>query len=258
VRISRILKVEDTEPVGGAGADSDSDGIPDYLDAQDGTAGAGNLIPDQTVNTANSHLLESSPGTTLIRGQSAASAGRAGALLTDDDIEQFGGVGGTAPLNGDDSLEHATGIYDFEVHGLLPGASARIVIPLQTGIPRNAVYRKFDPATGWKNFVVDSNNRIASAVGAPGACPEPGSSLYRNGLNYLDSCIQLTIQDGGPNDSDGEANGVVADPGTTGISLSDPETDEVEDGGGRMSPILLAVFVLLGIMAIGRRQKNAA
>ncbi|MGD8421880.1 MAG: Ig-like domain-containing protein [Gammaproteobacteria bacterium] len=258
VRISRILKVEATEPLAGAGTDSDGDGIPDYLDAQDGTAGAGNLIPDQTVNMASSHLLESNPGTTLIRGQSATSAGRFGALVTDDDIEQFGGSGGTAPLNGGDSLEHATGVYDFEVHGLVPGATANIVIPLQTGIPKNAVYRKFDPASGWKDFVTDSKNKIYSAVGAQGACPEPGSNLYSSGLNYLDNCIELVIEDGGPNDSDGAVNGAVADPGTTGISLSDPETEEVEDGGGRMSPLLLAVFVLLGIMAIGRRQKKAA
>jgi hypothetical protein len=258
VRISRILKVEATEPLAGAGTDSDGDGIPDYLDAQDGTAGAGNLIPDQTVNMASSHLLESNPGTTLIRGQSATSAGRFGALVTDDDIEQFGGSGGTAPLNGGDSLEHATGVYDFEVHGLVPGATANIVIPLQTGIPKNAVYRKFDPASGWKDFVTDSKNKIYSAVGAQGACPEPGSNLYSSGLNYLDNCIELVIEDGGPNDSDGAVNGAVADPGTTGISLSDPETEEVEDGGGRMSPLLLAVFVLLGIMAIGRRQKEAA
>lgn len=271
-RVSRILKVEATAPIltavdtDGDGTDddvegygdTDGDGIPDYLDAIDGGGSGSNLVPDQTINMTKSHLLESNPGTTLIRGQSAAAAGRFGALVTDDDITQFGGTGGIAPLNGDDSLEHATGVYDFEVRGLVPGASARIVIPLQTGIPKNAVYRKFDPATGWADFVVDANNRIASAVGPQGACPEPGSGLYRSGLNYLDNCIQLTIRDGGPNDSDNEVNGVVADPGTTGISLSDPEIEEVEDGGGRMSPLLLAVFVLLGMMAIGRRRREAA
>jgi len=271
-RISRVLKVEATSPALGGGdtdgdgtidstegyGDSDGDGIPDYLDAQDGALGGSNLVPDQTVNMTSSHLLESTPGTTLTRGLSAEAAGRFGALVTDDDIEQFGGTGGTAPLNGDDSLEHATGVYDFEVHGLVPGASAKIVIPLQTAIPKNAIYRKFDSVSGWTDFVLNGNNRIASAVGAKGACPEPGSSLYRSGLNYLDNCIQLTIQDGGPNDSDNAANGVVADPGTTGITLSDPEIDKVEDGGGRMSPLLLAVFVLLGMMAIGRRQKEAA
>ena len=271
-RISRILKVGSTLPtldpvdsdddgtdddVEGYG-DADGDGIPDYLDAQDGGAGGGNLIPDQTVRLSNSHLLESTSGTTLTRGQSASAAGRFGALMTDDDIEQYGGRGGIAPLNAEDSFEHATGIYDFEVSGLLPGAQATIVIPLQTGIPKDAVYRKFDPATGWSNFVVDGNNRIASAVGARGACPEPGSVLYESGLHYLDNCIQLTIEDGGPNDSDNAANGVVVDPGTTGFLLSEPETEEVEKGAGRLSPLMLAVLLMLGLLAVGRRRRRVA
>ena len=271
-RIKRILKVEATAPsltaadTDGDGTndttegygDSDGDGIADYLDAIDGNGSGSNLIPDQTVKMSNSHLLESSPGTILIRGLSAEAAGRSGAMVTDEDIEDYGGSGGSASAYGSDSLEHATGVYDFSVRGLVPGRAARIVIPLQTGIPNNAVYRKFDPASGWKDFVTDGNNSISSAAGEQGACPEPGSDLYSSGLNYLDNCIELVIKDGGPNDSDGAVNGVVADPGTTGISLSDPETEEVEDGGGRMSPLLLAVFVLLGIMAIGRRQKKAA
>jgi len=136
----------------------------------------------------------------------------------------------------------------------VPGSQARIVIPLQTGIPKNAVYRKFDANTGWTNFVVDANNRIASALGDKGACPEPGSSLYVSGLRYLYNCVQLTIQDGGPNDSDNAANGVVVDPGSTGIVLSDPETEVVEEGGGRVSPLLLAVLLMLGLAAVARRQ----
>ena len=140
----------------------------------------------------------------------------------------------------------------------MPGDSAQIVIPLQTGIPKNAVYRKFNPATGWNDFVVNGSNRIASAVGALGACPEPGSDLYRNGLNYLDNCIQLTIGDGGPNDSDGRVNGVIADPGTTGITLSDPEAEDVKDGASRMSPLMILALLLLGGLALSRRSRGLA
>jgi len=72
-------------------------------------------------------------------------------------------------------------------------------------------------------------------------CPEPGSSAYITGLNYLDNCIQLTIKDGGPNDTDNQVNGVINDPSTVGLTLTEPEGfEEVEEGsGGRVSPLLL-------------------
>jgi MYXO-CTERM domain-containing protein len=49
---------------------------------------------------------------------------------------------------------------------------------------------------------------------------------------------------------------VVADPGTIGIKLSDPKIEEVDDGGGHVSPLMLAVLLLLGIFAIRRREKG--
>ena len=33
-----------------------------------------------------------------------------------------------------------------------------------------------------------------------------------DGLTEGDSCLQLTLEDGGPNDADGEVNGVFKDP----------------------------------------------
>ena len=177
-------------------------------------------------------------------------------LLTDNEIAQFGGAAGGPPLNPVDSFSHVGGIYEFTVSGLVPGASANVVIPLQSPIPRNAVYRKFDPVTGWGNFVVNGANRVASAPGAPGACPEPGSAAYRDGLAYLYHCVQLTVQDGGPNDADASANGVVSDPGSIGIRLTDPVLEEVEDGGGDMAPQMLAWLALLTSIAIWRRRRK--
>jgi len=271
-RVSRILNVlagasaalgatdsdndgrNDNDPLEGYG-DDDDDGIPNYLDANSNGGSESNLIPDQTVDMSDSLLLQTDPGLRITRGKIAQAANNFGTLLTDSEIAQFGSASGTAPLNAADSSQHIGGIYDFEVSGLVPGASARVVIPLLSGIPRNAVYRKFNAATGWSDFTIDANNGIASAVGALGACPEPGSSAYRTGLNNLDSCIELRIQDGGPNDTDNSVNGIVTDPGTIGVQLEDPEAFEVEEGGGRMSPLLLAVLLSLSFMAI-RRQGN--
>jgi VCBS repeat-containing protein len=271
IRVSRILHIDevaavtlgvaddsdmdgDFDAVEGF-ADDDGDGIPAYLDAID----ASNLIPDQTVDMTKVLLLETEPGLTLRRGTTTQAANLFGALVSDLDIARFGSVSGDAPINSADELEHVGGIYDFEIDGLIPGTSVRIVIPLQSAIPQDARYRKYNPATGWSDFVVDTNNQVESATGELGACPEPGSSAYLSGLNYLDNCIQLTIQDGGPNDTDNLANGVINDPATVGVELTEPAGfDEVEDGsgGGRMSPLLLTMLLVFGGLAFWRRRRG--
>ncbi len=105
--------------------------------------------------------------------------------------------------------------------------------------------------------MIDGNNAIATAPGELGACPEPGHASYRSGLNYLDNCLQLTIQDYGPNDTDNQLNGVIADPGAVGVRLTEPAVEVVEDGGGRISPWLLIWFALL-TLAASRRRRNAS
>ena len=65
--------------------------------------------------------------------------------------------------------------------------------------------------------MIDGNNAVASAPGSNGVCPPPGSVSYLVGLNQGDGCVQLTIEDGGPNDEDGVANGAIVDPGGVAI-----------------------------------------
>ena len=138
-----------------------------------------------------------------------------------------------------------------------PHESAMVVIPLQVGIPKDVEFRKYDSENGWGSFVEDANNRLYSAQGALGACPEPGSELYRPGLNYLDNCLQMLVEDGGPNDSDRAVNGEYADPGTLGAMLEGPppQFEEVEDGGGQMSLLLMTLLALLGLVPWIRRWR---
>ncbi|MFT5220988.1 MAG: hypothetical protein ACI87H_003132, partial [Gammaproteobacteria bacterium] len=238
-------------------ADSDGDGIPDYLDAQDGNMGASNFIPDQVEDFSTSFVLETEAGLTLSIGSTAQAASNGtdtfGALITDDEIASFGSSNGGASIYPADSLGHYGGIYDFTISGLIPGNSASVVIPLQGGIPRDARYRKYHASTGWNDFMEDNNNLIASASGEPGACPSPGSSAYRSGLNYLDNCLQLTIQDGGPNDTDGSENGSIADPGTIAVALTEPVVPVVEEGGGRIAPWLLFMLMIFGGYGLWRQ-----
>lgn len=270
-RISRILNIASTAPtlnsvdsdgdginddVEGLG-DGDADGIPDYLDAYDGTAGESNLLANQTVDLTTQYLIETEPGLTLTLGNTSMAANNFGIMVTDADIATYGSKSGGTPLNAGDDFDHVGGTYDFEIKGLLPGSVASIVLPLQTPIPNDAEYRKFNPATGWGSFIEDASNRVGSAPGELGACPEPGSDLYQAGLNYLDNCLQLTIEDGGPNDIDATANGIIKDPGSVGLQLTDAVIPSVR-GGGQVHPWLLVwLFGLVSLLATAQlRRKN--
>ena len=67
-----------------------------------------------------------------------------------------------------------------------------------------------------------------------GNCPVPLSNSYQNGLLEHHQCIELTIEDGGPNDADELKNGSIEDPGVLAstknqaptISISLPDSIE--------------------------------
>jgi hypothetical protein len=263
-RARRLLKIDAQAPVLSGGNDSDGDGVndlseglgdtdddgvADYLDAVDQP----NLLQSQAGSNVDGSLLQAEQGLKLKVGGTAYAAGASGAAITDDTIQRFGGNAGDAPQNADDDHEHVGGVYDFEISGLAPGSAVRLVIPLQSSIPRNARYRKFDAANGWRTFVEDGvNNRLFSAFAPGGACPEPGSAFYTPGLSYLHNCLQILIEDGGPNDPDGQANGVIRDPGALGVQLSEPVRPVLQQGGAIGQWALLSLLVL-GFYRLQRR-----
>ena len=135
--------------------------------------------------------------------------------------------------DGQTSLQFPGGLFDFVITGLSEhGQSVRVVLPQLVPLRNGAVYRKFIPGSGWRDFVTDAANRIDSAPGADGACPSPGDAAWRRGLRTGDNCIRLTIEDGGPNDTDGIANGVVRDPGGAGSAPAAAENGAGGGGGG--------------------------
>ncbi|MDH3976262.1 MAG: Ig-like domain-containing protein [Deltaproteobacteria bacterium] len=185
--------------------DDDGDGIPNYLDA---STLAGNVL--QTVTAvSDSYLIESESGTFLALGNTALAAGNDRAGMSGTDM--------TALSIPSDTVPNIGGYFDFLVSGLAnPGDSVRIVIPQATAIPADAQYRKYTPSSGWGDFVEDANNSLASAPGQAGFCPPPGDAAYTAGLTEGHWCIELTIEDGGPNDGDGTVNGAVLDLGGAG------------------------------------------
>jgi len=108
-------------------------------------------------------------------------------------------------------------LYNFTIGGLTQvGDSVAVVIPMSTGekLKENAVYRKYNTTNGWYTFIEDENNSTSSALADEnGNCPAANDEQYTLGLQQGDNCIQLLIEDGGPNDADFAINGSVEDPG---------------------------------------------
>ncbi|WP_440876888.1 M4 family metallopeptidase [Thalassotalea sp. PLHSN55] len=192
--------------------DSDNDGIPDYLDNN----AVANQLPLNDVST----VLQSVAGTQLTLGTIARlSKGLSAdsAVITTEDIVNAANKG--LPTITTDDLHYVanSALINFVVSsdsGVMD--SATVVIPLadQQYIVEDAIYRKYSPTLGWFDFVIDDNNSLYSAEKDDrGNCPQPNSERYIAGLTVGDHCIQLIIEDGGPNDIDGLKNGQIEDPG---------------------------------------------
>lgn len=148
---------------------------------------------------------------------------------------------------------------DFEVSGLeQAGQTVPVVIPLKPGltIPRNAVWRKYS-ATGWRNFVENAENQTYSAKRASdGQCPSPSADTWKAGLNIGDDCVRLIIQDGGPNDLDTRADGVIRDPSVLAVKPDVVEVTTVGKGRGGVSDTLL--LLILALLAFACKRTTVA
>ncbi len=197
--------------------DSDQDGIADYLDNSANITTVPSGISRQVLRTEAGYRLSLGDVALLAKGVQATSAN-----ISTADLAEFGGENGSVTeLSTDSQFEHVSTMLTANIKGLNEvGESVSLIVPLADGevIGANYAYRKFNSEDGWFTFVENSENALASAsLDQNGNCPDPDSSLYVQGLNEGDVCIKLWIQDGGPNDSDKLANGVIKDPGVLGI-----------------------------------------
>ena len=257
--IGTLVRVSAEETVE---ADSDGDGVPDSKDLSEET----NVI---AINAdAGDVAVSADEGVKLVIGDAAQASGTAGIGITEDTIAASGQDGGEAPTNGaDEDFDYPAGLYDFQVQDLpVPGQSVRLVIPVASGVPAGAVFRKYTEDAGWFDFVIDDNNAVATAPGSDGACPSVGSDAFVAGLTEGDTCLQITVQDGGPNDADGQTNGEYDDP--SGIAEAVPvvvvEVPDVSSqrkvGGGGCSvsegpgDFGLLFLALLGALGLLRKR----
>jgi len=226
-------------------ADSDDDGIPDYLD----NITASNVLPEQATET-NAFLMECDPGVRCRLGQFSLLGSGGGARLNDSDFAE------QPDLTNDTTFTNTGGVFDFEIHDLPTlGQSVNVVLPQIAAIPENGVYRKFQNGN-WQTFVENANNAVHSAAGVLGYCPPPGDDAWQPGLVPGYYCVQLTIEDGGANDADGQVNGSVEDPGGVGVD-SRVASNVTSHSGGSGSADWLFVVGLAGLGWHTRRRRLA-
>ena len=221
-------------------SDLDGDGLPAYLDISDVP-----YIQPLHVNASVVRLMETDPGLKLVLGKYARQQYSDGVQLSEQELMATAGIPS-------DDLESLNDYFDFEVHNVRPyGASASIVVPLAQAIPEFAVYRKYTEANGWQDFMLNANNALATTQPVNGVCPPPHSSAYVNGLNQGDTCLRLTIEDGGSNDADGIANGVIDDPSGMAVQATttiDKQFDAEKSSSGSFNWLLILGLSLVSFM----------
>lgn len=167
-------------------------------------------------------------------------------------------TGKPLPNQYDREYNHLGYRVDFELTGLAQvGQSAPIIIPLKPGlkIPANAVWRKYHSNT-WQQFVVNDANEIASATrDVNNNCPWGGAKEWRDGLNAGDDCVRLIIQDGGPNDADNLADGVIRDPSTLAVKAQSADVTTVGKGGGGGAFGMYILMLLGAILLVTLNRK---
>lgn len=213
---SMLIRIEDSVPRFRNDEDADGDGIsdivesvtdldkdriPDYLDKK----GPANLLPASIAGTD----MQSIEGASLALGDSAYTSGQHISGITLEDIDRFYGEG----LATQNNYQFLHGIFDYIVNDTESADSTQVTIPLTAAILVDARYVRYQQGVGWVNFFEDEKNSISSALGVLGRCPQPGSDDYKPGITQGHYCLQLTLQDGGPNDADEVANGRVVNTG---------------------------------------------
>lgn len=219
--------------------DSDGDGIPNYLDAVSNPAWlpgwelitykadlkrsdsfvSGPITFDWKLDTYASNrvyyplLLATEPGLKLSIGLTAfASGSNNGRITTAAASLHFGSSPGK-DIDGKDFISADGQVVDVEITGLgTTGQSVYLVIPQTAPLPPGSpTFKVIGKNQKWQDFTVDSKNTLLKAgKDSDNYCPPPADANYTSGaLSSGVSCIELLIQDGGPNDYDGKANGTI-------------------------------------------------
>ncbi len=287
-RVEEILRADlDSDGDGLADADegrtdADTDGIPNYLDTLTYDAhvlqsrrSSTDIVPDP-----DRYLLAARPGFRMRLGAVALRRAKETGvdLLGIEDSERehrftarvpLADVAPGAAVAGASVPVDAVGVYDFLVDGIGVGDSLAVTLPLAAPAPATPAYSQYHAARGWQIFDDRSGDRALSLPGVDGFCPSPGAKAWEAAgeLSEGHRCVRLSLRDGGPNDVDGAANGVVAHLGGVAQSILLSGIDAGSSGGSgagggcalvgdaRAADAALALLLLLCLLS--RRRRNA-
>ena len=239
--------------------DVDQDGVADYLDF----TGLPNVLAIDPAAALHAYI-ESAPGDALRLGSLAQQYGQGGARVYATDVAAVNASGSLIPTE-------INTIYDIEVL-TPPDTTGGVLLTLPTLdvlFDTNNLY--VDGGNGsWHLFIADASNTVTSAAADSELCPALASAYAAPDGTNTQLCLALLVQDGGPNDADGVADGKVtlrmgssgtyvppAPPGGSGTGTT--TTTEIfgpvtpDSGGGAFNIGLLLTLLAIALGAGARR-----
>ena len=192
--------------------DADHDGVTNNYDVFDGMNGEEELL-NSAIGYYPFYALESQEGTQIRLGHVARMGGNAIANLTPlqlaDYFNQRDEIS-SGDMGAITDLSLSANLYDIEIVNLPEtGASVTLVLPLHQPLTDESTALVLNPETlQWEAFstLID---RVMSYTGNPGECQSADFIQYNTVLTEGNFCVLLHVTDGGDNDADGRANGVI-------------------------------------------------
>ncbi|MBX2880419.1 MAG: thrombospondin type 3 repeat-containing protein [Granulosicoccus sp.] len=205
-------------------SDTDYDGYPGSLD--NNNSNANRLLTDNQ-NVSGSSVFYSDQSITLgaftARRAADARYQNARATLSQQDFLSAAGseYPDVTPVT-DPSISNSIGVMDFELRDL-DTDKANVRLNLLGNIPLGAGLKIYNPREArWTLFVGNGADSLASApASVSGDCPASSSPNYTPGLIAGQTCVRFQLTDGGPNDADGQRDGVISMIGAIGTLADD-------------------------------------
>ena len=252
-------------------ADDDGDGYPFALDDNDADARRLPLrlvqgTPDDGGNGYIESAVPLALGPVALALLAESDQQRGGVAIGEADFRRLapGVHGGVGPS--DDPLVIPRGdTLDVVARG---GGAVLLRITLPQSLPNEPLLQTYSPPEGaWRPFAADGSlNALSSAPAIDGRCPPSADSPnYRDGLVTGTRCLQIALDDGGPNDTDGASDAsvpivfrvVTQRPAPNGGGGSPATVTASSGGGGGGAGAWLSLLALCAV-SLGRRVTAGA
>ncbi|MFV2060891.1 MAG: hypothetical protein ACC653_09425, partial [Gammaproteobacteria bacterium] len=176
----------------------------------------------------NINFLNSEICTKLQAGKIAKNVNRFSAKVTQSEIINYYATLGMDTSVIVDAPNSTANYYSIDIVNPDLGRSLLVTIPLDKTLQASSKITRLIMPQGWSDFIVNVGNSVSSTKKVNGVCPQPGDNVYTPGLTVNNSCLQLQIEDGGPNDANAIQNKFVQL--IVGITnVSDTDGDGVPD-----------------------------